>query len=336
LIQALTGYAVSQQLGEDEQFVLLRALREADRVPVLLRATRHGRRASLERLEHEFSLRNELDAAWAARPLALAGAGAGLTLVLSDCGGAPLQPTATPMDSAALLALAAAIATALAHLHRRDIVHKDLRPEHILLDPDGKVCLTGFGIAARLGTVPRGPDGQQSGSFAYMAPEQSGRVDRAVDTRTDLYSLGVLLYQLLCGRLPFSASDPMQWIHCHVARPAPLPQVGCPGADPVCSAIVMKLLEKTAEQRYQSAAGLLADLQHCQATLAADGRIAPFTLGRSDAVARLQLADLLVGRASQLALLEEAALHVGAGGAPELIMLAGAPGSGKSALLAAL
>ncbi len=337
MTQALFGYAVTQLLCEDEQFVLLRAVREADGAPVLLRRTREGRRDSLERLEHEYALRAELDPAWSAAPLALAGAGASLTLVLADGGALPLLPTpGVPMASAAFLATAAALAAAVAQLHRHDIVHKDLRPEHILIDAAGKVRLTGFGIAARLNAVPRGPDRHQSGSLAYMAPEQSGRVDRAIDTRTDLYSLGVVLYQALCGSLPFAAGDPMQWIYCHVARPAPPPASACPDADPACAAIVMKLLEKSAEQRYQSAAGLLADLQHCQAALAAQGAIAPFALGRSDAVARLRLADLLVGRAADLAVLEEAALHVAAGGAPQLIMLSGPPGSGKSALLAAL
>ncbi len=338
MIQALTGYAVSRLVREDERFVLLRALREADRVPVLLLRAQDGRRDSLERIEHEYALRAELDPAWAAQPLALAGAGAALTLVLADSGALPLAcAPGVALEAPRFLVLAAAIAGALAHLHRRDIVHKDLRPEHILLDEASeRVALTGFGIAARLGAVPRGPDGHQSGSLAYMAPEQTGRVDRPVDTRSDLYSLGVLLYQLLCGRLPFTATDPMQWIYCHVARAAPAPHECRAGVDPSCAAIVMKLLEKTAEQRYQSAAGLLADLRHCQDALAAEGRIAPFALGRSDAVARLRLADLLVGRGPQLALLEEAALHVAAGGAPELIMVSGPAGSGKSALLAAL
>jgi predicted ATPase/GAF domain-containing protein len=339
LIDALSAYAVSQRLCEDEHFVLQRALRAGDGARVLLRTARPGQRACRERLEHEYALRAELDPAWAAQPQALLAAGSALALVLSDPGAAPLSVPApgAARATAEFLRLAGALAAAVAQLHRRDLVHKDLRPEHILFDPaSGQAYLTGFGIAARLGAVPRGPDGHQSGSLAYMAPEQSGRVDRAVDTRSDLYSLGVLLYQQLCGELPFSASDAMQWIHCHVARPAPPPCERRAGVDPACAAIVMKLLEKCAEQRYQSAAGLLADLQHCQAQLAAHAAIAPFALGRSDAAARLQLEHPLIGRAAELQLLADAARQVGAGGAPQLLLLSGPAGSGKSALLGAL
>ena len=340
MIQALAGYTVAQALREDEQFVLLRAIRDADRASVLVLSARHERQASLARLEHEYALRAELDPAWAATPLALLHNGSELALVLADAGGAPLShalASGQPLPLEQFLRTGAAIAHALAELHRHDIVHKDLRPEHILVDADGgAVRLAGFGLAARLRGLPHIPDEQVSGSFAYMAPEQTGRMNRAVDTRSDLYSLGVILYQMLCGALPFTASDPMGWIHCHVAREAQPPGERCPGADPTCAAIVHKLMAKTAEQRYQTAAGLHADLLHCLAMLEARGRIEPFVLACSDGAARLQIPETLIGRAAQVGVLEEAALHVAAGGTPELVIVSGNAGTGKSALLAAL
>ena len=338
LIQALAGYTVERTLREDQHAVLVRARREADGASVLVLWARAGQLDAELRLEHEYALRAELDQAWAARPLALLRTGCCVALVLSDSGAAPLacvpgQPLALP----ALLRLAIGLTAALAELHRQGIVHQDLRPEHILVDPaGGAVWLTGFGSAAHLRSLPRAPQTAPSGSLQYMAPEQTGRTNQIIDTRTDLYSLGVLLYQLLCGELPFSAGDAAQWIDCHVAREPLAPQLRWPGADASCSAIVLKLLSKSAGQRYQSAPGLLADLQHCQALLEANGHIAPFELACNDGAARLQTPATLFGRATQLALLEEAALHVAAGGAPELIIISGNAGTGKSALLAAL
>lgn len=257
LIQALTGYAVSRVLREDTHFVLLRARREADRIPVLLLGARDGRRASRERLEREYALRAELDPAWAAQPLALAGAGA--VLVLADSGADPLAPVAgAPLATERFLELGAAIATALGQLHRQDLVHQDLRPEHILLArAGGKVSLTGFGIAAR-----------------------------AAGTCSDLYALGVLLYQLLCGRPPFAAG---------AAQAVPAPRACYPAVDPACAAIVMKLLEQSGGRRYQGTAELLADLRQCSGAPAA---------GRAPGIGARQFSDnvieLMVARLRQL------------------------------------
>lgn len=337
MIQAFAGYTVAHTVREDQHVVLLRATRDADGAPVLVLQARAGQGAAQIRLEHEYALRAELDPSWAAAPLALLRHDDMLALVLSDHGGAPLAcAPGVPLATGAFLNLASAIAAALSQLHRHDMVHKDLRPEHILVGPAGAVRLTGFGIAARLRGLPQAPEAQISGSLPYMAPEQTGRMNRAIDTRTDLYSLGVLLYQLLCGELPFAATDPMQWIHCHVAREAVPPQLRAAHVDPTCAAIVQKLLAKNAEQRYQSAAGLLADLQHCCEQLGGQGRIMPFVLACNDGAARLQVPETLIGRTVQMGLLEEAALHVAAGGVPELVMVSGNPGTGKSALLAAL
>lgn len=332
MIEALNGYVVSQRLREDDQFVLLRARRLADDVPVLLLGARDGRRDSGERIEREFALRGELDPGFAAIPLALADSASGPVLVLADCGAAPLStlpPVAMP--ARAFLSFALNLTRALASVHQRNLVHKDLRPEHILVQAgSGRVRLTGFGGAARVGAVPRGPDGYRSGSLPYMAPEQTGRVKRPVDTRTDLYSLGVVLYQLLCGQLPFAAAGPAQWIDCHVAR---APQACAGTVDRCCAAIVMKLLAKAPEQRYQSTDGLQADLAHCLALLRDDAPAAPFALGRSDGVMRPQAGGALVGRAGQLAVLEQTLQRAACGLAVQPVLVCGPAGSGKSALI---
>lgn len=338
MIQALSGYTVVQVLRDDAQFVLLRALREAHGASVLVLSAQDGCPAAIARIEHEYALRAELDAAWAALPLELVRADGSAALILADDGAAPLAPRpGVALATPDFLQLAQAIALALAQLHRHDIVHKDLRPEHILFDPvSGSARLTGFGLAARLRHEPQADPAPDGASLTYMAPEQAGRMNRPVDTRSDLYSLGVLLYQLLCGALPFGDCEPQAWTHASVARAALAPEQCSPGVDPACAAMVMKLLAKCPDERYQSAAGLRADLLHAIDLVAAHGRAAPFALGCNDGAARLQMPAVLIGRAAQLALLEEAALHVAAGGAPELVMVSGNAGTGKSALLAAL
>jgi serine/threonine protein kinase len=221
-------------------------------------------------------------------------------LVLEDPGGEPLQRMlGSPMDIAQFLRIAIPLATAIKRVHAQRLIHKDLKPANILVDTaTGGLRLTGFGIASRL---PRerqapGPPEGIAGTLAYMAPEQTGRMNRSVDSRSDLYACGVTLYEMLTGVLPFSAADPMEWIHCHIARQPMPPSERLNGIPTPLSAIVMKLLVKSAEDRYQTAAGLEADLRQCQAQWEARGRIEPFPLGAQDASYRLLLPERLYGR----------------------------------------
>ena len=151
----------------------------------------------------------------------------------------------------------------------------------MLVDAAGNVRLTGFGIASRLPRErqPPAPPEIIAGTLAYMAPEQTGRMNRSIDARSDLYSLGVTLYQMLTGALPFTAADPMEWVHCHIARQPMPPRERVTDVPAPVSAIVMKLLAKTAEERYQTAAGVEADLRRCLAAWEAHGRIDAFPLG---------------------------------------------------------
>lgn len=334
MIQALPGYTVAQLLRDDNQFVLLRAVRDADSLPVLVLVARDGGAAACARLEHEYALRAELDATWAAQPLALVRSPAALALVLADHGADPLAPVpGQALSSSDFTALAVPLALALSQLHRRELVHQDVRPEHVLQGEDGSVRLTGLGCAARLRALA---PAVATGSAIYRAPELDGQSARAADARSDLYALGVLLYQMLCGVLPFAAEDDAQWARCHLAHVPPPPALVRPGVDPACAAVVMKLLEKCPEARYQSAAGLHADLLHCRDMIAGHGRAEPFALGCNDGAARLRIPDQLVGRAAELATLNEAARQAGASGTPELVIVSGQAGTGKSALIDAL
>ena len=166
-----------------------------------------------------------------------------------------------------------------------------------------------------------------------MAPEQTGRMNRSIDARSDLYALGVTLYQMLTGALPFSASDPMEWVHCHIARRPVPPAELVPTIPPQLSAIVMKLLAKTAEERYQTAAGVEADLRRCLATLESSGRIDPFPLGAQDVSDRLMIPERLYGREREIDTLLATFDRVVAQGTTELVLVSGYSGIGKSSVV---
>ncbi|HYS79907.1 MAG TPA: serine/threonine-protein kinase, partial [Anaeromyxobacteraceae bacterium] len=210
---------------------------------------------TLRRLEHEYALRADLDSAWAARPLELSRRDGRPVLVLEDPGGEPLdQLMGAPLELGLFLRLAIGLAAALRELHARGIMHKDLKPSKVLVDAaKGQVWLMGFGIASHLRRERQAPEPPEviAGTLPYMAPEQTGRMNRSIDSRSDLYSLGVMLYEMLAGSLPFVASDPMEWVHCHIARQPVPPDERRKEIPHVVSAIVMKLLAKTPEERYQ-------------------------------------------------------------------------------------
>jgi len=330
-----------QVLWEDGDRVLCRGWRQGangDRnaVLTLLPVAEHPTRASLERLAHAYALRDELDGAWAVRPLALVREHGRTMLVLEDPGGEPLaRQIGAPMQVETFLRLGLGISAALGKLHRSGLVHKDLKPAKILIDcPDGQVRLTGFGLASRLPRERQAPDPPETiaGTFAYMAPEQTGRMNRSIDSRSDLYALGIIFYQMLTGTLPFVATDPIEWVHCHVARRPVPPADRVPGTPAVLSAIVMKLLAKPAEDRYQTAAGLESDLRRCLATWRA-GRIDDFKLAEHDTSERLFIPEKLYGRQREVENLLAAFDRVVESGTPELVLVSGYSGVGKSSVV---
>ncbi len=292
---------------------------------------------SAARLEHEYALRSELDPGWAARPTALVRHDGRPTLVLEDPGGEPLDRLlGAPLDIARFLRLAMAIAAALRHSHERGLIHKDIKPANILVDQQsGDAWLTGFGLASRLPRERQAPAPPEviAGTFAYMAPEQTGRMNRSIDTRSDLYSLGVTLYQMLTGVLPFTAADPMEWIHCHIARRPLPPSERVSDVPDAVEAIVLKLLAKSAEERYQSAAGLEADLRACLAAWESHRRIDRFPLGAHDMPDRLMVPEKLYGRESETETLLAAYDRVVTRGTTELVLVSGHAGIGKSSLV---
>ncbi|WP_083588017.1 ATP-binding sensor histidine kinase [Bradyrhizobium erythrophlei] len=305
--------------------------------PVLLVAAEETSLDCVERLQHEYALKSELEAGWAARPVTLTHDNGRMTLVLEDPGGTPLdQLLGRPLEISHFLRIAISLAGALRHVHERGLIHKDIKPANILVDAtSGGVWLTGFGIASRLPREHQAPAPPDiiAGTLPYMAPEQTGRMNRSVDSRSDLYSLGVTFYEMLTGQLPFTATDPMEWVHWHIARQPVPPNERVARIPDALSAIVMKLLAKTVEDRYQTAAGIEVDLRRSQAELETHGRIGAFPLGSHDQSDRLLIPEKLYGREREIAVLLSAFDRVVAHGKPELVLVSGYSGVGKSSVV---
>ena len=243
------------------------------------------------------------------------------------------------METGRFLRLAIGIASALGKTHQRGLVHKDIKPTNILTNcTDGRTRLIGFGIASRFPRERQAPEPPEviAGDLAYMAPEQTGRMNRSIDSRSDLYALGVTFYRMLTACLPFRAADPMEWVHCHIARTPVSPAERLPGVPRVLSEIVMKLLAKTAEDRYQTAAGLEHDLERSLAEWELTGRIEPFALGEGDRSDRLLIPEKLYGREGEVATLLAAFDRVVESGVPELVLVSGYSGIGKSSVVSEL
>src|SRR5205807_6658040 len=299
----------SQVLWEDGERVFSRGWRLDDngnRLAVLLvaPAADHPSRSTLDRLKHEYELKDELDRAWAARPLALMRDAGRTVLVLDDPGGEPFDRLlGGPMEVGRFLRLAIAVTSALGKIHQRGLIHKDIKPANIVVDcADGHVRFTGFGIASRLSRQRQAPEPPETiaGTLAYMAPEQTGRMNRSIDARSDLYALGVTLYQMLTGVLPLTATDPVEWVHCHIARKPVPPGERLANVPAPVSAIIMKLLAKMAEDRYQTAGGAERDLRRCLAEWELRGDIVDFPLSEHDTPDRLLIPEKLYGRAREV------------------------------------
>lgn len=178
-----------------------------------------------------------------------------------------------------VLEIAISLTRTLADIHSRSIVHKAINPHHVLLSRDsGDLALTGFSIASELGQEQQATElsNQMEGSLAYISPEQTGRMNRSLDYRSDYYSLGVLLFELLTGQPPFAANNTLEWVHQHISRLPPAPDTLSPQVPSAVSAIILKLLAKSPDERYQSGDGLLHDLSRCLTAITGNQPMAPF------------------------------------------------------------
>ena len=316
----LAGYQETHQLYAGSRTLVYRASRDTtdaalrERQPVIVKVLRNPCPSFREliRFRNQYAIARNLEHPAVVRPVALERYGNGYALVMPDEGAIALSDYWQQSDRgvAEFLAIAIQLAEALHYLAQQSIVHKDIKPSNILIRPETRqIELIDFSISSLL------PKEQQQltnpnvleGTLAYISPEQTGRTNRGIDYRTDFYSLGATFFELLTGRLPFEASDPMALVHCHIAQAVRFPEVDDRTAVPqALQAIVRKLMAKNAEDRYQSALGLKYDLEQCLQRLQASGAIAPFELGKRDACDRFLIPEKLYGRETEVQALLDA------------------------------
>ncbi len=345
----VAGCRVSDKLYESAHSLVYRAVRIEDQCPVVLKILQ-GEYPSPEDLagyRQEYALLRTMEGNGTIQVYALQPYQQSLVIVTEDFGGEALRRwlpgspdpgnlfPATGGTVAGFLEIALKITECLNHIHHQHIIHKDLNPSNILLNLEtGVVKIIDFGISSwlPLDASTLNSSSAMQGTLIYISPEQTGRMNRTVDYRSDFYSLGVTFYELLVGKPPFEMTDPLGLIHAHIAQLPMPPHLRQPLVPEALSQIVMKLLSKDAEMRYQSAWGLRADLLECQRQLAETGQMEPFSLGRADVVDTLRLPQKLYGRDTEIAMLQAAFSRIGEEG-KELFLISGAAGVGKSVLV---
>jgi len=290
-------------------------------------------------LKNEFALRDQLQDGWAIRPVASTQYRGRFALVYAPFAFELLARRAGKAISgiSRFIELAIRICAPLRQMHLQNLIHGDIKPGNIFVHHDATCRLGSFGLSSSTSEAfSQTRLAVSGGTPAYMSPEHSTRTQRAVDSRSDLYSLGMVLYELLTGRLPFelSADDQTHWAHYHIASEPLAPGQVRPDVPTMLSTIILTLLEKKPENRYQTVDGLIADLRRCQATLTADGDIACFTPGQQDRSPAIHLADALFAAHPQAGEVIAAFERVGQSGVPELVIIGGPSGIGKSSVIA--
>ncbi len=344
-IVSLSGYSVIEEIFTDSQTSIYRGIRNSDAHPVTIEILRDRSRCfnkSLQ-LQNQYTIGKLFDLPNIVKTLALEVDRNQYTLILEDFGGISLADRLRQLGSfgknsqtlTTFLHIAIQIADALDGLYCRRVIHKDIKPANILINPETQqIKLTNFGIASLLPREIQEIKGADiiEGTLAYISPEQTGRMNRGIDYRTDFYALGVTFYELLTGQLPFAASDPMELIHSHLARsPVSSHQIK-PEIPLAISQIVSKLMSKNPPDRYQSALGLKYDLNICLAQLKQTNKIELFTLGERDFSDRFLISEQFYGRELEIVTLIDAFERV-SNGKGEILVVAGSSGIGKSAIV---
>ncbi|PRP90926.1 Serine/threonine-protein kinase PknB [Enhygromyxa salina] len=332
-------YTVLDSVHEGRESRVVRARRQHDDLVVVLKLPRRSPPSARDvaRLQHEYTILSELALPGVVQAHALEHDDADIGLVLAALDGESLDRLLSagqlPVEQALKIALG--VARILADIHDHGVIHRDIKPSNIMVGPDrASVHVIDFGLATRLSQETQrltSPDALE-GTLAYLSPEQTGRMNRSIDRRTDLYSFGVTLYRMLTGVLPFTSDDPLELVHSHIARMPASPCEHASQVPEVVCAVAMKLLAKAPEDRYQSAHGLAADLDACLKQLAGDGSVLPFVLAQHEQAPRLRAPQRLFGRDQEIQVLRETLARVHEGGS-ELLLVTGYSGIGKSTLV---
>jgi len=332
------GFKLTETLFVDKKTILYKGINSTSQQPVLIK-TLQLENASLENItqfQQEYKISETIDCSGIVKHYQLERQQNHLALILEDFGCQPLSQflQSNQFSSKDFLKIAISLSSTLTEIHKQSIIHNNIKPNNIFINPQTKkVKLTGFSLAILLS-----PEQQtishfdwQEGSLTYISPEQTGRMNRLLDYRTDFYTLGITFYEMLTGIVPFSSDDPVEMLYCHMARQPtnPTEKANIPEA---IAKIIMKLLAKNAEDRYQSATGLKIDLENCLWQLETGGKIENFVLGKGDEGNQIIISQKLYGREQEVRALLESFAEVTQGTAA-ITLVSGYSGIGKTSIV---
>ncbi|MGI0492694.1 PAS domain S-box protein [Alkalinema pantanalense CENA528] len=326
LIIEIAGYLLGEVLYESAHTLVYRAIRRDDHQPVIIKFLRTSYPTVLEliRFQNQFHCAQSIQSSLIVQPYALEPWQNGFALIMEDFGGISLRDyldraqstnsalassPAFPHASIALplaefFSIACQLVEILELLGQHHLIHKDIKPSNLLINPDTQlVKLTDFSLASLLPKESPTllPLQRLEGTLAYLSPEQTGRMNRGIDYRSDFYAMGITWFELLTGRLPFHGEDALEWVHCHIAQQPPLAHEYNPIVPPMLAEIINKLMAKDPNDRYQSVLGLRHDLEFCQQAWQTQGEVPNFPLARQDRSDRFHLSDKLYGRDTEVA-----------------------------------
>ncbi len=336
---SIPGVATQTLLYESANSLVYRAIREADKGPIILKLLKENYPTPQELLRYrtEYRITRELKQPGVVQVYDLQKYQNSLVMFVEDFGGESLtiwmQQRSFTLEEFLLLAIATT--EILGQIHSANIIHKDINPSNIVYNPETKqLKIIDFGISTQLTRetpILKNP-GVLEGTLAYISPEQTGRMNRALDYRSDFYSLGVTFYELLTGKLPFETEDTLELVHCHIARQPIPPQEIDPRIPLIISLLVSKLMAKNAENRYQTTGGIKHDLEMCLVQLQETDSIEEFDLAARDITDRFLIPEKLYGRETEVAQLLAAFERVSTGSA-EMMLVAGFSGIGKTSVV---
>jgi predicted ATPase/class 3 adenylate cyclase len=335
----LPGVSVTSQIYESANSLVYRAIREEDGQGIILKVLKENYPTPQELTcyQTEYKITKSLNLTGVVKVYDLQRYQNTLVMFLEDFGGESLKRWMQQrrFNLEEFLQIAIAATDALGHVHAEHIIHKDLNPSNIVFNPKtGQLKIIDFGISTQLTRETptlKNPDVLE-GTLPYISPEQTGRMNRVLDYRTDFYSLGVTFYELLTNQLPFEATDALELVHCHIAKQPVAPALINSEIPPIISSLVMKMMAKTAEERYQSAWGMKADLEECLERWQTRQNITEFPLGRYDIADKFQIPQKLYGRVVEIETLLTA-FNRASSEASELMLISGYSGVGKTALV---
>lgn len=335
----IAGYRFFDRVYDNTHIAIYRGTRDRDSLPVIAKAlkARYPSPKELNQLEHEYNIGRSLNIPGVVKYYSLENVGYGKAIIMEDFGAISLARyiRSHQVDMQIILKIIIAAGDIIEKIHRNNTIHKDINPYNILINPETKsVKISDFSISAKVKreTQTALEPERLTGTLSYIAPEQTGRMNRSIDYRTDFYSLGVTFYEMLTGKRPFELDDPMELVHAHIARKAPEPDEINKAIPQVISKIVMKLLSKNAEDRYQSIPGLKADLEECYNQFQSTGLIEDFPIGRHDKSDKLLIPEKRYGRDNEIKLLTELFDRT-AKGDKIIALFSGPAGIGKSDLI---